>query len=203
MVVLPPTHARYVPSALTWRVAIFLIVVILGLQALGLFALGHVTVCKCGYIKFWHGIPGSSENSQHLADWYTFSHVIHGFLLYFLLRLILPRAPISFLLVLAVTIEAGWEILENTSFIIDRYRSETISFNYFGDSIVNSLADTAAMIVGFVVAGQAPVWLTVVLIIVFEAIPLYAIRDNLTLNIIMLLHPFDAIHQWQAGSLTH
>lgn len=200
MVVLPQTDARNVPLPLTWRAAISLIVAVLGLQALGLLTLGHLPVCACGYIKFWHGVANSSENSQHLADWYTFSHVVHGFLLYFLLRLVLPRAPIPFLLVLAVAIEASWEILENTSFIIDRYRSETISLNYFGDSIVNSLADTGAMIIGFIVASRIPVWLTVVLIVLFEAIPLYAIRDNLTLNVIMLIRPFTSIQQWQAGS---
>ena len=172
---------------------------IVTVTALTLYMMGHPLICKCGYVKLWHGVPVSSENSQHISDWYTFSHIIHGFGFYGLMWLIGRRWPIGLRLVAATFLEASWEIFENTDFVINRYRAVTISLDYYGDSVLNSVCDIAAMVAGFLLAARIPVWATVVLVLLMEAFVGYWIRDNLLLNIIMLIYPLDAIKVWQAG----
>ena len=169
-----------------------------------LWSMGRPSICACGDIKLLHLVVQSSENSQHIADWYTPSHIIHGFLFYgagYLLRRKWPRLfPIGVAISLAIVAEGAWEVMENSSVIIDRYREVTISYGYAGDSIVNSLADIGWMIFGFFLASRLPWKATLAFALFFEVFVGYMIRDNLALNILMLVAPVESVKEWQAGA---
>ena len=169
--------------------------------ALALYLMGHPLICKCGYVKLWHFDVMSAENSQHLIDWYTPSHIIHGFLFYGALWLLSRVLPISFAtrLILAVVIEAAWEVTENTDFVINHYREVTVSLDYYGDSVINSASDILFMLLGYFMAARLPVWLTVTIAVALELFVGVMIRDNLTLNVLMLVWPVDAVLHWQQG----
>jgi hypothetical protein len=168
---------------------------------IALYLMGHPLICKCGYVKLWHFDVQSAENSQHLIDWYTPSHIIHGFLFYWALWLLSRFVPLSFgaRLALAVLIEASWEVIENTDWVINHYREMTISLDYYGDSVINSVMDILFMVLGFFLAAWWPVWLTVAVGIALELFVGVMIRDNLTLNVLMFLWPLDSMLQWQTG----
>ncbi len=194
---LPPSllpHRRaLIASLLIWAYGLYI-----------LFAMQRPVICACGTVKLWHGIVDSAQNSQHIADWYTFSHITHGLIFYGCAHLLWRRwqifdgAPARWALPIAVAIEASWEILENSPMIIDRYRAVTVSFGYAGDSIVNSMADIGWMIAGFWLASRISWKASVALAAAFELFTLAMIRDNLTLNVLMLVWPLDAVRDWQA-----
>ena len=160
---------------------------------------GRPPICPCGVVRLWQGVVESPENSQQVSDWYSFSHIIHGMIFFGLLWLVARRVPVHWRLVIAVVIECGWEILENSPIIIDRYRQATIAVGYTGDSILNSLSDVAMMALGFLIAARLPWRWTLGLALAMEAMTLILIRDNLTLNVLMLVWPIDAVRLWQAG----
>lgn len=189
------TGAPLIPRGY-WLIAFALVVVMAAI----LFWMGRSPICECGTVKLWVPTVHGPDNSQHLADWYTPSHIIHGFLFYALGWFFLRRNPPGDRLIAAVVIEAAWEILENSPIIIDRYREATIALGYTGDSIVNSVADVAWMILGFAIARRIPVWTTIAIALAFELLTLIVIRDNLTLNVLMLVWPVDAIRVWQGGA---
>lgn len=176
-----------------------LVALIVLVAAAFLLLMGRVPICDCGYVKLWHGVTKSSGNSQHLTDWYTPSHVLHGLVFYAVLNWLMPRMAIGWRLVIATLVEAGWEIAENTSMVIERYRSVTISLDYYGDAVINSVADMGAMMLGFWLARVLPVWLSVALFIGTETLTIWFIRDGLMLNVLMLVWPLEAVRQWQAA----
>ena len=164
-----------------------------------LLLMGRPPICTCGTVSFWVNESNSPRTSQMLADWYSFSHVVHGLLFYAGLWLLFRKWPVERRFFVALAIEAAWEIVENTPMIINRYREETAALGYTGDSVLNSMSDIAMMALGFLIARKLPVSWAVAFVVVLELIPLAVIRDNLTLNVWMLLAPNEAIKAWQAG----
>ena len=172
---------------------------VIAAQALALYLLGQPAICECGYVKVWESVVLSAGNSQHLADWYTFSHIIHGFVFYLGLWYFFPRMSIGMRLVLAIAIEAGWEVFENTPMIINHYREQALAQGYIGDSILNSVSDTLAMVLGFILAWRLPLWGLVALGIGMELFTGVMIRDGLILNIVGFAYTPDWIANWQNG----
>jgi hypothetical protein len=176
---------------------LFALLAVIGATAAIMLAMGRPPICTCGTVTLW-GHVGPAQ-SQMLADWYSPSHIVHGFLFYAALHLLWRRASIERRFLVALIIEAAWEIAENTPLVIDRYREATIALGYSGDSIVNNLSDIGMMALGFLAARKLPVWASVAAVVALEIVPLIVIRDNLTLNVWMLLAPNDSIRAWQAG----
>lgn len=172
---------------------------IVAAAALALLAMGRNPICTCGTIDLWVGARDSPKTSQMLADWYSLSHIVHGLLFYGALWLVARRWPVEWRFVAALAVEAGWEVIENTPMVIDRYRATTAALGYTGDSVINSLSDIAMMALGFLAARKLPPWASIALLVVLELIPLFVIRDNLALNIWTLLAPNAAVQAWQAG----
>ena len=174
-------------------------IAILAAAAAILLAMGRNAICACGAVDLWIGARDSPRTSQMLADWYSLSHVVHGLLFYAALWLVARRSPIGVRFLAALFVEAVWEVIENTPFVIDRYRETTAALGYTGDSVINSLSDITMMGLGFLAARKLPVWSSIVLLLVLEIVPLFVIRDNLALNILNLLAPVPAIAAWQAA----
>jgi hypothetical protein len=182
------------------RRPLFLIaaLVIVGTSAMVLIAMGRPPICTCRHVDLW-GEVGPTQ-SQMLADWYSPSHIVHGLLFYSALWLIARHQPVEWRFVAALFVEAAWELIENTPTVIDRYRTATAALGYTGDSVLNSLSDVAMMALGFLAARKLPLWTSITFVVALELIPLIAVRDNLTLNVWMLLAPSDSIRAWQAGA---
>ncbi|MBP7770663.1 MAG: DUF2585 domain-containing protein [Candidatus Pacebacteria bacterium] len=184
---------------ISWRRVVAGAAALVALQVLALWMMGQPAIAQSGVIKLWEGAVLSSGNSQHITDWYTFSHVIHGLVFYWLLSLAAPRVPVLLRLLFAMGIEVSWEILENTPMVIEHYRQQALAVGYTGDSILNSISDTMAMVAGFVAAWRLPVWGSIMMGLGLEAAALWFIRDGLSLNIVGFVHQFDFITQWQNG----
>jgi hypothetical protein len=178
-----------------WIIGIFIAVLVLtaGVELW----MGRSLLGPDGKFGLWDGNIWSSENSQRLADAYSFSHIVHGILFYAALWLVARKLPVRHRLLIALALEAGWEMLENSPLIINRYREATISLGYVGDSVLNSVSDVLMMTIGFLFAFRVPWRISVAAVILMEIGCAVWVRDNLTLNIIMLIHPFDAIKHWQ------
>ena len=171
----------------------------LAIQASVLLVMGQPAICACGAVRPWTGDVLGPENSQQLSDWYSFSHVIHGMIFYAAARFALPRAPLLVWFVAAIGLEVGWELIENSPMVIERYRAQALAQGYVGDSVINSLSDTVMAAIGFAAARWLPVRVTVATALAFELFTAVMIRDNLTLNVVQLVHPIAAISTWQSG----
>ncbi len=166
--------------------------------AITLSAMGRIPYCECG-LGLWTWSAWSSSTSQLFGDPYSFSHLLHGIIFYGALFLVARRLPLRYRLLIAIIIEMSWEIFENTPFIINRYRAATASLDYFGDSVFNSVGDVIFTMFGFWIAHRLPWWTTLMIVVAIELIMLALMRDNLTLNILMLVYPIQAVKVWQIG----
>lgn len=178
---------------------------LLGLQAVILHGLGQPLIAASGHILLWVGDPRSADTSQQLADWYSFSHFIHGLIFFGALRLVAPQLPFAVRLLIAMGIEIGWEITENSPMVIQHYRQQALAAGYAGDSVLNSVCDTFTMSLGFFCASRLRVPVVIAMALAFEIFTAWAIRDNLTLNVLNLVAPpgwapIRAIHDWQAAA---
>ena len=162
-------------------------------------AFGRHPICTCGTIDLWISARDSPKTSQMLLDWYSLSHIVHGLLFYGALWLLFRRRPVEWRFLVALMIEASWEVIENTPFIINRYRATTAALGYTGDSIVNSMSDILMMALGFLLARKLPLWAAVTLLVTLELVPLLTIRDNLTLSVWQLIAPSKSLAAWQAA----
>jgi Protein of unknown function (DUF2585) len=190
-------HMLKIPSKKLLYALLALSIILI--QVVVLYLFGQPWISTEGYIKFWEGVVNSVGNSQHITDWYTYSHIIHGFLFYGLLAYFFPRMPVAMRMLCAIGIESAWEIAENTPTVIEHYRQQALAAGYTGDSILNSVFDSLAMLVGFCAAYKFSWKYIVATAIIFELFTAYMIRDNLSLNVINLVYPFTAIAEWQTA----
>ena len=183
---------------MTVRKAALAAILIVAAAAVIELLMGRTPICTCGSVDLWVATRDGPRTSQMLADWYSASHVVHGLLFYAALWLAFRRWPVERRFLAAMLIEAGWEVIENTPLVIDRYRSTTAALGYNGDSVVNSVSDILMMALGFLAARKLPLWASILLVIGLELLPLLVIRDNLTLNIWNLVAPNSAVQAWQS-----
>jgi len=181
------------------KMPVMLCLLVIVVSAVLLVWQGRVWWCQAGDYSPWAWDIWTTHNSQHIIDPYAFTHVLHGILEFWLIGLVFSRMPLAWRLFLAVLIESTWEVAENSSFIIERYRTVTLSLDYFGDSIINSLADILCCAAGFAIAYKLKFWKSLALFLATEAILIVWIRDSLVINIIMLIYPIEALKVWQMG----
>ena len=191
----PTSHQRWTSSLPLVTAAV---VVVGALTYLRL--AGRVWWCTCGTPTLFSAEVASRHNSQHLFDWYSFSHVLHGAIFYWGLRLAAPRLGLAWKVMVAVVVETAWEVLENSPFIIDRYREATAALGYEGDSVVNIVGDLLFCLAGFFAARAIGWRWSIAFFAAVELTMLAMIRDNLTLNVVMLVWPVESIRQWQMGA---
>jgi len=191
--------ARHRAASSTWRTAV-VVVAIVACAAATLAAMGRPLTYRHGPVRLWSGDVNGDQNSQQIADPYTFTHLTHGALLYALLAATARRRPLGVRLIAAVALECGWEVLENTDVVIRRYRERTIALGYYGDSVINSVGDVAAAIAGFLVTAALPVPVTVAAVLALETGLMFWIHDSLLLNVVMLVHPIAAVRDWQSAA---
>ena len=179
----------------TWLYAL----AVLGAALIGvtLFQWGQPLICTCGYVQFWVGSVFSSGNSQHIADWYTLSHVVHGLLIVLLGRILLPTWSSQSLLVIAVVTGVAWEIIEHTDWVLNRFRAATLYQGYFGDSVLNAVFDYLWMLAGFFLARSISTAAIVGLILCLELTAAIVARDCLTLTTLMVIYPLESVEEWQ------
>lgn len=182
------------------QLAGLLILLMVAAMALTNWLLGRWLICECGTIELWAGKGHPDGSSQHIGDWYTPSHLLHGFVFFFFAWLLVPRWSFRWQLALATLVEVAWEVVENMPFIIDRYRQHTVSKDYNGDTVINSVADVGIMMVGFYLAARLPWKISLAIVIGFELLTLWIIRDGLMLNVLMLLWPIPELAAWQGKS---
>ena len=186
-------------SSINTRAIVLAILLLLSLQGVVLYAMGQPLQSESGVIALWHGVVKSPENSQQISDWYTYSHIIHGFIFYLIFSLLFPKMHPLIRLLFALGVEMAWEITENTPWLIDHYRKQALAMGYSGDSVLNSISDSAAMLLGYLIAWRMPIIVTLCIALALEFGVAYSIHDNLTLNILNLVHQFDFIRAWQAS----
>ncbi|MGI3184457.1 DUF2585 family protein [Nioella aestuarii] len=171
----------------------------LGLPAIGLtlWVWGQPIICTCGYVQLWVGSIFSSGNSQHVADWYTLSHVVHGMLIGLAGWALARRVSFDWIYAFAIFTGVGWEIIEHTNWVLDAFRATTINQGYLGDSVLNAMADFVFMMGGFFLASAIrPLW-SLLLIVVLELTATFVARDSLTLSTLSLVWPIQALDDWQ------
>lgn len=189
-------NEKYLNSILYPRIAI---VVCIATMVVGLYLQGRVWWCKVGDLSPWSSDIWTAHNSQHFFDPYTFTHILHGVVFFWIADFLFREIPLRWKIFLVILVESVWELAENSNAVIERYRAVTISLDYYGDSILNSLSDVLCCAFGAFIAYKLKFRRSLAYFVITEIILLFWVRDNLTLNIIMLIYPIDAIKTWQMG----